>query len=160
MVEDSRPLRARGLPKMIGSSMAEDEFPKRLQLPPILQRRRAPADFQLGATYGQSGIDVDPFDSPANEADMRGHRGGETNAAATLSLQKVKRRPSRPLDEIATLIQGLTYGEMIDLSEAMWKNRPNGSEVTLENLPELLHRWSISPLAAGHNGAPGGSALR
>jgi hypothetical protein len=160
MVEDCWPLRPRVLLKMIGRSMAESEFPKRLQLPRILERRRAPADPQLGATHRQSGIDVDPRDSPANEADMRGHRGRETNAAATLKLQKVKRRPSRPLDEIATLIRGLTYGEMIDLSEALWKNRPNGSAATLENLPEMLHRWSASHLAAAHNSAPDGSVLR
>ena len=133
---------------------------KRLQLPRILERGRAPADFQLGATHGQGGIDIDRRDSPASEADMRGHRGGETSAVATLSLQKVKRQPSKPLDEIATLIQGLTYGEMIDLSEALWKNRPNGSAVTLENLPKLLYRWSTSDLAAAHNGAPAVFALR
>jgi hypothetical protein len=140
--------------------MAKGEFSKRLQLPRILERPRAPADFQLGATLGQSGIDVDLRDSLANEADMRGHRGSETNVAVNLKLQKVKRRLSKPFDEIATLIRGLTYGEMIDLSEALWKNRPNGSAVTLENLPEMLHRWSTSHLAAAHNGAPDGSVLR
>src|SRR5262249_17528447 len=87
------------------------------------------------------------------------HRGSETNVAVTLRLQKVKAQSSEPVDEKATLIQGLTYGEMIDLSEALWKNRPNGSAVTLENLPESLHRWSTSHSAAAHNGAPGGSAL-
>jgi len=51
---------------------------------------------------------------------MRGHRGGETNTEATLGLRKIKRQPQKPLDEIANLIQGLTYGEMIELSEAMW----------------------------------------
>src|SRR5262249_43031140 len=153
-------LRARVLLKMIGSSMAEGEFPKRLQLPRILEPHRLPADFQLGATRGQSGIDVDRRDGPANEADMRGHRDSETNVAVTLRLQKVKPQSSKPLDEIATLIQGLTYGEMIDLSEALWKNRPNGSAVTLENLPGLLYCWSTSHSAAAHNGAPSGSALR
>ena len=148
MVEDWRLLRARVVLKMMGSSMAEGEIPKRLQLPRILEPRRLPADFQLGATRGQSGIDVDRRDSPANEADTRGHRGSETsetNVTVTLRLQKVK----PPLDEIATLIQGLTYGEMIDLSVALWKNRPNGSAVTLKNLPGLLHRWSTSHSAAG-----------
>ena len=140
--------------KLIGSSMVEGEFPKRLQLPRILERRRAPPDFRLEATQGQSASEVEASDSPANETDMRGHRGGEANTEATLSLRKVKRQPPKPLDEIATVIQGLTYGEMIELSEAMWKNRPNGSAVTLENLPELLHRWSTSHSAAGHNGAP------
>jgi hypothetical protein len=134
--------------------MAEGEFPKRLQLPRILERRRAPADFRLEATDGQSASEVEASDSPANETDMRGHRGGETNTEATLSLRKVKRQPPKPLDETATVIQGLTYGEMIELSEAMWKNRPKESAVTLENLPELLHRWSTSHSAAAHDGAP------
>jgi hypothetical protein len=133
--------------------MAEGEFPKRLQLPRILERRRAPADFRLEATDGQSASEVEASDSPANETDMRGHRGGETNTEATLSLREAKRQPPLPLDEIATVIQSLTYGEMIELSEAMWKNRPNGSAVTLENLPELLHRWSTSHSASARNGA-------
>jgi hypothetical protein len=134
--------------------MVEGEFPKRLQLPRILERRRAPAAFQLEATHGESGSEVEASDSPANEADMRGHRGDKTNTEATLSLREVKRQPPQPLDEIATVIQSLTYGEMIELSEAMWKNRPNGSAVTLENLPELLHRWSTSHSASARNGAP------
>ncbi len=134
--------------------MAEGEFPKRLQLPRILERRRAPAAFQLEATHGESGGEIEASDSPTNEADTRGHRGGETNTEATLSLQEVKRQPPLPLDEIATVIQSLTYGEMIEFSEAMWKNRPEGSAVRLENLPELLHRWSTSHSAAAHNGTP------
>jgi hypothetical protein len=133
--------------------MAEGEFSKRLQLPRILERRRAPGDFQLGATEDETRYEVETSGRPANEADMRGHRGGETNTDATVDPRKI-RRPQKPLDEIATLIQGLTYGEMIELSEAMWTNRPNGLAVTLENLPALLHRWSTSQAAAAHNGAP------
>jgi hypothetical protein len=140
-------------PQLIGSSMAEGEFSKRLQLPRILERRRAPGDFQLGATEDDR-YDVETSNRPANEADMGGHRGGETNTDATFDLRKIRRRPKKPLDEIAILIQGLTYGEMIELSEAMWTNRPNGLAVTLENLPELFHRWSTSQAAAAHNGAP------
>src|SRR5258707_1897718 len=102
--------------------MAEGEFPKRLQLPRILERRRAPAVFQLEATHGDGASEVEASDSPANEADMRGHRGDKTNTEETLSLRRVKRQPPNPLDDIATVIQGLTYGEMIELSEAMWKN--------------------------------------
>ena len=109
--------------------MVEGEFPKRLQLPRILERPRALAVFQLEATHGESGGEIEAFDSPTNEADTRGHRGGETNTKATLGLREVKRQPPQPLDEIATVIQSLTYGEMIELSEAMWKNRPNGSAV-------------------------------
>jgi hypothetical protein len=42
------------------------------------------------------------------------------------------------------LVQALTYGEMIELAEGMWKVQPDGSTVTQENLPALLHRWSKS----------------
>src|SRR5215831_3887251 len=133
--------------------MGEGEFPKRLQLPRIMDRRRAPADFQFGAIDGETGNKVEAY-IPSNEADKRGHRGGETNTDATLGLRKIPQRPQKPLDEIATLIQGLTYGEMIELSEAMWANRPNGLAVTLENLPGMFHRWSGSRAAAAHNGVP------
>jgi hypothetical protein len=88
--------------------MAEGEFSKRLQLPRILERRRAPGDFQLGATEDETRYEVETSNRPANEADMHGHRGGETNTDATFDLRKIRRRRQKPLDEIATLIQGLT----------------------------------------------------
>ena len=67
------------------------------------------------------------------------------NTEATLNLRKIQERLNRnPLDEMATLVQGLTYGEMIEFSEGMWKVQAEGSAVTLENLPALLHRWSKS----------------
>jgi hypothetical protein len=46
------------------------------------------------------------------------------------------------LDEIATLIRALTYGEMMDLTAALWKMRPEGKEVTEQELPGIWHRWS------------------
>jgi hypothetical protein len=132
--------------------MAEGEFSRRLRSSRILERRRAPTDFQLGATEDETRYEVETA-RPANEVGLRGHRGGETNMDATFDQRKIRRRPQKPLDEIATLIRGLTYGEMIELSEAMWTNRPNGLAVTLENLPELFHRWSTSRAAAAHDGA-------
>jgi len=53
-----------------------------------------------------------------------------------------KRLPRRLLDEIASLVQNLTYGEMLELAEVLSKAQPQGLPVTQENLPELLHRWS------------------
>src|SRR5258705_704089 len=93
-------------------------------------------------------------DSPTNEADTRGHRGGETNTEATLSLREAKRQPPLPLDEIATVIQSLTYCEMIELSEAMWRNQPNGSAGTLGKLPELLHLSVTSHSSSARARAP------
>ena len=48
-----------------------------------------------------------------------------------------------PLDEIATVVRGLTYGEMIEFAGALWKAQPEGSAITQENLSNLLHRWSL-----------------
>ncbi len=48
----------------------------------------------------------------------------------------------KPLDEIATLVRSLTYGEMIELSEGIWKTKPEDGAITAENLPTILHKWS------------------
>jgi hypothetical protein len=52
------------------------------------------------------------------------------------------RRP--PLDEIADALRLLTYGEMLELAEAMWKVNPQGAEITEPNLAAVLYRWSTS----------------
>jgi hypothetical protein len=49
-----------------------------------------------------------------------------------------------PLDEIAMLVGGLTYGDMIDFADAIWRVQPEGVFITQENLPALLYRWSKS----------------
>ncbi len=67
------------------------------------------------------------------------------NTGTNVNLRKLQEQLDRqPLDEIAMLVQALTYGEMIELAEGMWKVQPDGSAVTQENLPALLHRWSKS----------------
>ena len=67
------------------------------------------------------------------------------NTGTNVNLRKLQEQLDRqPLDEIAMLVQALTYGEMIELAEGMWKVQPDGSSVTQENLPALLHRWSKS----------------
>lgn len=48
-----------------------------------------------------------------------------------------------PLDEIATAIRALTYGEMMELAEAIWKTKPE-SDITQDALPMMLHKWSGS----------------
>jgi len=76
---------------------------------------------------------------------MRNHHEAAMNTGTNISLRKLQEQLDRnPLDEIAMLVQALTYGEMIELAEAMWKVQPDGSTVTQENLPALLHRWSKS----------------
>jgi hypothetical protein len=48
------------------------------------------------------------------------------------------------LNEIATLMRTLTYGEMVELAHALWKIRPEGEEVDKYSLPMMLHLWSTS----------------
>ena len=137
----------------MGRDMAGLEFPKKLQLSRDLERRPTPAEFRPGAAHRVRGGELEAPDSPAiNEVDTKNHRRAETNAEATLNLRKVEERLTRnPLDEMATLVQGLTYGAMIELSDAMWRVQSEGSAVTRENLPALLHRWSKSRSAMVHD---------
>jgi hypothetical protein len=80
-----------------------------------------------------------------NRFDVRKHYEVAMNTGTNVNLRKLQEQLDRqPLDEIAMLVQALTYGEMIELAEGMWKVQPDGSAVTQENLPALLHRWSKS----------------
>ena len=126
--------------------MTEVEFPRKLLLPRDLNARSISADFRPGAAHRARGGELEGRDRPAMNEDTQNHRTAETGVEATLD------RLSRTLlDELATLVQGLTYGEMIELSEAMWKFRAERSGVTQENLPELLHHWSKSRSATAHD---------
>jgi hypothetical protein len=48
------------------------------------------------------------------------------------------------LDEIAEALRTLTYGEMLELAESMWKVNSHRSEIIESDLPGVLHRWSAS----------------
>jgi hypothetical protein len=48
------------------------------------------------------------------------------------------------LDEIADALRTLTYGQMLELAESMWKVNSQGSGITESDLPNVLHRWSKS----------------
>jgi hypothetical protein len=62
-----------------------------------------------------------------------------------ISMRKFQEQLDRNcLDEIALLLLALTYGEMIELADAIWTAQPEGSAITKENLPTLLHRWCKS----------------
>ena len=63
---------------------------------------------------------------------------------ATGSLSEIAEPQGRRkhLDEIAVLLTTLTYGEMIEIAEAIWTMQPDGTTLSRETLPALLHRWS------------------
>ena len=48
------------------------------------------------------------------------------------------------LDEIAEALRTLTYGQMLELAESMWKVNSQGSGITESALPNVLYRWSKS----------------
>jgi hypothetical protein len=126
------------------------------KLPPLtreLERRPRLGDYRPGFFSRARAPEWEAADSPAmNKTDARFDRRGEMDAGTTVNLRKLQEQLARsPLDEIATLVGGLTYGEMIELSEAIWRAQPDGSATTLENFPSLLHRWSKSRSGAGRD---------
>jgi hypothetical protein len=133
--------------------MAEDEFPKTPQLPRGPDRLPTPADFRSGAGHRVRVAELEAPDNPVpNEVGMPSDRRAEANTEATRNQWELQQQPTqKALDEVATLIQSLTYGEMMELSETMWKGQPEGSPVTQENLPALLHRWAISRSVTAHD---------
>jgi hypothetical protein len=67
----------------------------------------------------------------------------------TVNPRKLQEQLSRKLlDGIATVVCGLTYGEMIELSDGICRAQTEGSAITLKTFPALLHRWSKSRFAA------------
>jgi hypothetical protein len=72
----------------------------------------------------------------------------EMNVGGSVNLEKLEEQLARGrLDEIAALMRALTYGEMIELAEGLWNVNGQGSEISKDNLPGLLHRWSTSRTA-------------
>jgi hypothetical protein len=55
-------------------------------------------------------------------------------------------RARKRLDDLASLVRTLTYGEMIEMAQAIWNAQPEGAAITEENLPALLHHWSKARL--------------
>jgi hypothetical protein len=74
-----------------------------------------------------------------------GELDSQEPAPPAVDLRKLEEELGRRrLDEIADVVRTLTYGEMMELAEAIWKIRPEGEGVDQDSLPMLLHRWSTS----------------
>ncbi len=122
-----------------------DEFPNRASALGDIDRRPLTDDYS-GGRDGAGAVRQGAAEEGArNRFDMRNHYEVAMNTGTNVNLRKLQEQLDRqPLDEIAMLVQALTYGEMIELAEGMWKVQPEGAAVTQENLPALLHRWSKS----------------
>jgi hypothetical protein len=124
--------------------VADIEFPKRPSMLDEMLRRSVGDNFRSGRDGVEPAGHV-ADDGVAGGFDMSNHYEAAMNSGTNINLRRLQEQLDRqPLDEIAMLVRALTYGEMIELAEGMWKVQPDGSAVTQDNLPALLHRWSQS----------------
>ena len=124
--------------------VAEIEFPKRPSMLDDILRRSLADNYRSGRD-GAEPVRRATSDGARNEFDISDHYEAEMNSGTNINLRRLQEQLDRqPLDEIAMLVRALTYGEMIELAEGMWKVQPEGATVTQDNLPALLHRWSQS----------------
>jgi hypothetical protein len=63
-------------------------------------------------------------------------------APALVNVRKLEEVLNSRVDQIADLLLLLTYGEMIELTDEVWKAQPEETQITQANLPALLHRWA------------------
>jgi hypothetical protein len=104
------------------------------ELPKVAERRLKAEDFKSEA-----------FRRDAADREQGEQGEGHVDAARNVNLQRLAEQLERhPIDEIAALIRALTYGEMIELAEGLWTAQRDGSDVSKDSLPGVLHRWSTS----------------
>jgi hypothetical protein len=88
---------------------------------------------------------VPPGAPAARPEDVPEPDAGRDPAPPVVDLRKLEAELGRKrLDEIADVVRALTYGEMMELAESMWKVRPDDSELNERSLPAVLYRWSTS----------------
>jgi hypothetical protein len=124
--------------------MAEVGFAQSPALPREIERRADLSEFGPAASTRAVTLVPRMADSPELSEVEAGH-DQELNAGTIVNLRKLQEALARrPLDEIADLVRALTFGEMIEFSDAVWAAQPGGTSITRENLPRLLHHWSKS----------------
>jgi hypothetical protein len=114
-------------------------FPKRAPTPRERDTRPIPNDYrpkQMRA-LGPGGAESDGYYDDL---------GGQSFLDGSAIMHKLEDELNRNrLNEIATLVRALTYGEMMELAQAIWKIRPQGTVTVDQNsLPMMLHLWSTS----------------
>jgi hypothetical protein len=146
---------------MAERDMGETAVPGKPQKPHGLDWRPVVNDYRVKA--GRSGTaeisgpaEVENPD-PALADPKPALEEGEDAMVSPINLRKFQEQLNRSrLDEISALVLSLTYGEMIEMASAIWKAQPEGTSITQDNLPGLLHRWSKSR-SAGADGDPQGT---
>jgi hypothetical protein len=125
--------------------MADVIFPKRAPAPRELDTRPIPSD------YRPRRVRLLEISSTESEDHYGDELGDQNYAEAAMEVSRQIRLCGPEdelgrdrLNEIATLVRTLTYGEMMELAHAIWKIRPVGGEVDQHSLPMMLHLWSTS----------------
>jgi hypothetical protein len=124
--------------------MADVIFPKRAPTPRELDTRPIPSDYRprsvrlLGTNTTQSESYNGDELTDQNYSEVSIEISGRVNLPTPDAFDRDR------LNEIATLVRTLTYGEMMELAHAIWKIRPEGAEIEQYNLPMMLHLWSTS----------------
>ena len=125
--------------------MADVIFPKRAPMPRELDTRPVPDDYRPKNLRMRASIYEDGENYQTDEFHEQNYSEASAEVASQVNLRKLEHELNRnPLNEIATMMRALTYGEMMELAQAIWKIRPEGEGVNQDSLPMLLHRWSTS----------------
>ena len=125
--------------------MADLMFPKQPPMPRELDSRLISDDYRPRRARVGASSDADGANYQADELHEQSYAEVSAEISSQVNLRKLEHELSRnPLDEIATMVRALTYGEMMELAQAIWKIRPEGEGVDQNSLPMLLHRWSTS----------------
>ena len=125
--------------------MADVIFPKHAPMPRELDTRPIPDDYRPKKVRLRASANLDVENDQVDELQEQNHSEAPTAMSGQINLHKLEHELSRnPLNEIATMVRALTYGEMMELAQAIWKIRPEGEDVDQDSLPMLLHRWSTS----------------
>jgi hypothetical protein len=125
--------------------MADVMFPRQPPMPRELDTRLISDDYRPRRARTRASSDADGENYQTDELQEQSYAEASAEISSQVNLRKLEHQLSRnPLDEIATMVRALTYGEMMELAQAIWKIRPEGEGVDQNSLPMLLHRWSTS----------------
>ncbi len=125
--------------------MADVIFPKRAPTPRELDTRPIPSDYRPRRVRLPDGSSAESEGYYGDELSDQIYSEASMEISGRVNFRKPEDELSRSrLNEIATLVRTLTYGEMMELAHAIWKIRPQGGEVDQYSLPMMLHLWSTS----------------
>jgi hypothetical protein len=124
--------------------MADVIFPKRAPMPRELDSRQIPSDYRPKSVRLLDGSSTQSEGYYGDELTNQNYSEAAMEISGRANLPKPGEFGRDRLNEIATLVRTLTYGEMMELARAIWKIRPEGAEVDQYSLPMMLHLWSTS----------------